>query len=70
VATDLDIQYGRLGWVWEPLGIPRVLKFGEASGLPAGDLGHIVDAEAGVHDGGDFAKLRLSGPFVGVSLRF
>jgi len=143
VATDLDIQYGRLGWVWEPLGIPGVLKFGgileakgflidaslktrgvvpqaresatlplvlptlglaldltpyrtlhlfaEASGLPAGDLGHIVDAEAGVrflplpffglsagyrlldlrvHDGDDFAKLRLAGPFVGVSLRF
>jgi hypothetical protein len=143
VATDLDIQYGRIGWIWEPLGIPRVLKFGwiveakgflidasmrnrgvtpevretaslpfvlptlglafdltlhpavhlfaEASGLPAGDLGHIVDAEAGlrilpvpfvnlsagyrildirVEDGGDFAKMRLSGPFVGASLRF
>jgi hypothetical protein len=143
MASDLEIQYGRLGWIWEPLGIPKILKFGgileakgflidaslrtrgatpetkesatlplvlptlglaldltiypkvhlfaEASGLPAGDLGHIVDAEAGlrfsplpivtlsagyrlfdmrVEDGGDRAKLRLYGPFVGASLRF
>jgi hypothetical protein len=100
MASDLEIQYGRLGWIWEPLGIPKILKFGgileakgflidasvrtrgatpevkesatlplvlptlglaldltiypkvhlfaEVSGLPAGDLGHIVDAEAGL----------------------
>ena len=143
VATDIDIHYGRIAWIWQPLAIPGVLRFGglfeakgfvidahlrtldvapmvrksvpialvlptlglaldvtalpmlnvfvEASGLPAGNLGHIVDAEAGVrfvpirffslsagyrvldiraHEGGDFAKLNLSGPFVGASLRF
>ena len=102
VMTDLEIHYGRLGWIWQPLTIPGLLKFGglfelkgfvaeaslrtrgltpeikesgtfplvvptlglaldvtppalpmlhvfgEVSGLPAGDLGHIVDAEAGV----------------------
>lgn len=65
--------------------------FAEASGLPAGDLGYVVDAEAGirvipirflsfsagyrifdvrVEDDDDFGKFRLSGPFVGASLRF
>jgi hypothetical protein len=65
--------------------------FAEVSGLPAGGLGHVVDAEAGVRfvpirfftllagyrildiraeEGGDSAKLRLHGPFVGASLRF
>ncbi len=65
--------------------------FAEASGLPAGNLGHLVDAEAGirvipirflsvsagyrifdvrVEDDDDFGKFRLSGPFVGASLRF
>lgn len=143
VVTEMEIHYGRVGWLWQPLTIPGVLKFGglleakgffvdaslrsrgvtpevkqsvlfplvlptlglaldltphrmlhvfaEASGLPAGDLGHIVDAEAGlrfvpihffslsagyrifdvrVGKSDDFAKLRLTGPFVGASLRF
>lgn len=100
VASDLEIHYGRLGWIWQPLAIPGLIKvgpvlelkgflidaelrtrdvmprvkesatfplvlptvgaaldisphrmitlFGEASGLPAGDYGHIVDAEAGI----------------------
>ena len=102
VITDLDIHYGRLGWIWQPLNIPGLLKFGgmfevkgfvadaslrtrgntpeikesgtfplvvptlglaldltppplpmlhifgEVSGLPAGSLGHIVDAEVGL----------------------
>ena len=145
VMTDLEIHYGRLGWLWQPLSIPGVLKFGglfevkgfladaslrtrgltpeiresgvfplvvptlglaldvtppmlpmlhvfgEVSGLPAGDLGNIVDAEAGfrfvpvrfftvsagyrffdigIGKNDDIAKLRLRGPFVGVSFRF
>ena len=143
VTTDLDIHYARIGWIWQPLTIPDLLKFGglvdvkgavvdaslrtrgaspevkrsasvpfalptlglaldvtplpmlqlfaEVSGLPAGGLGHVVDAEAGVRfvpirfftllagyrildiraeEGGDSAKLRLHGPFVGASLRF
>jgi hypothetical protein len=65
--------------------------FAEASGVPFGDLGHVVDAEAGIRvlpfrfftiaagyrildvrvgDNDDFAKVRLSGPFVGASFRF
>jgi hypothetical protein len=102
VMTDLEIHYGRGAWIWQPLVIPGLLKFGgmfevkgfvanaslktrgltpeiresesfplvvptlglvldvtppplpmlhvfaEVSGLPAGDLGHIVDAEIGV----------------------
>lgn len=65
--------------------------FAEVSGVPFGDLGHVVDAEAGVRFipirffsvsagyrifdvrvGTDdtFAKVRLSGPFVGASVRF
>jgi hypothetical protein len=65
--------------------------FAEVSGLPFGELGHIVDAEAGVRfvpirfftlsagyrffdvrvgKDDNFAKLNLSGPFVGASLRF
>lgn len=143
VVTDLEIHYGRIGWLWQPLAIPGILRFGglleakgffveaeletravsprvkenavfplvlptiglaldvtphrmfnlfaEASGLPAGDLGHVVDAEVGVRfipirfvtisagyrifdirvgDKDDFAKLRISGPFVGASVRF
>jgi hypothetical protein len=143
VASELEIHYGRVGWLWQPLTIPGKLRFGglleakgffidaslrtrgttpavkesaffplvlptlglaldvtplpkgnlfaEASGLPAGDLGHIVDAEAGIRfvpirffslstgyrifdirvgESDDFAKLRISGPFVGASLRF
>jgi hypothetical protein len=143
VTSDVDIHYGRIGWIWQPVAIPGLLKFGglleakgfvidadlrtrgvtpeikrsapialalptlgmaldvtplamlhlfgEVSGLPAGDLGHIVDAEVGVRfvpirffslvagyrlfdvradEGGDSAKLRLNGPFVGASLRF
>lgn len=143
VVTDLEIHYARVGWLWQPLAIPGILRFGglleakgffieaelqtravsprvkenvvfplvlptiglaldvtphrmfqlfaEASGLPAGDLGHIVDAEAGLRfiplrlvtfsagyrifdiragENNDFAKLRISGPFVGASVRF
>lgn len=143
VTTELDIHYARIGWIWQPLTIPDLLKFGglvdikgavvdaslrtrgatpevkrsasapfalptlglaldvtplpmlqlfaEVSGLPAGGLGHVVDAEAGVRfvpirfftvsagyrildvradEGGDSAKLRLNGPFVGASVRF
>lgn len=70
----------------------RMLEiFGEASGIPFGDLGYVLDAEAGlrfvpvgwltlaagyrlldvrVGDDDDFGKLKLSGPFVSVSVRF
>lgn len=100
VATELDVNYVRLGWAWQFLTIPTKVKFGplleakaflvdaslktrgltpslresqtfliglptvglaldvspheiinlfaEASGLPAGDFGHFVDAEAGI----------------------
>jgi hypothetical protein len=65
--------------------------FAEASGVPFGDLGHVVDAEAGVRflplplftiaagyrildvrvgTKDDYAKVRLSGPFVSASFRF
>ena len=65
--------------------------FAEVSGLPAGQYGYMVEAEAGVkfipmknisliggvrfadieaRDNPSFAKLRLTGPFVGLSLRF
>lgn len=143
VHSELDLQYGRLGWIWQPLAIPGILKFGpmlelkgvlfdgsietrditpalkesqefglvmptigaaldftphrivhlfaEASGVTAGSLGYFVDAEAGVgilpvrfimlaagyrflelrvDNGDDFGKARVSGPFVGVSVRF
>ena len=100
VNSELDIHYGRLGWIWQPIVVPGILKLGpilelkvavldasvetrntvpatkesqelglilptigaavdftphrvihlfaEVSGLPAGSLGHIVDAEAGI----------------------
>jgi len=100
VDSELDMHYGRLGWIWQPIAIPGILKLGpmlelkgvvfdatvetrnaspaiqeskelglllptigaavdftphrmihlfaEVSGLPAGSLGHIVDAEAGI----------------------
>lgn len=65
--------------------------FAEVSGVPFGDLGHVVDAEAGlrfipirflslsagyrvfdfrVGKDDNFAKLNLSGPFIGASVRF
>jgi hypothetical protein len=66
--------------------------FAEASGVPFGDLGYVVDAEAGLRfipfhfvslsagyrlfdvrvgeKDDDFAKVQLSGPFVGLSVRF
>ena len=100
VETELELHYGRVGWIWQPLVIPGILQLGpmleakgfvgdvtlrtrgvtpaitesktfalalptaglaldvtplgivhlfaEASGLPAGGLGHFVDAEAGL----------------------
>lgn len=100
VSSDLEIHYGRLGWIWQPIAIPGILKLGpmlelkgvvidanvetrgvspsieegkelglilptvgaaldftaipkvdlfaEISGLPAGSLGHVLDAEAGI----------------------
>jgi hypothetical protein len=100
VGSDLEIHYGRLGWIWQPIAIPGILKvgpmlelkgvvidanvetrnavpaieegkelglilptigaaldftaipkvdlFAEISGLPAGSLGHVLDAEAGI----------------------
>jgi hypothetical protein len=65
--------------------------FAEVSGIPFGDLGHIVDAEAGVRviplpfvsvsagyrvldvrlgKDDNFARLNLTGPFLGASFRF
>lgn len=66
--------------------------FAEVSGIPFGDLGHVLDAEAGVRfvpvrfftvsagyrifdmrvgkDDDSFAKLKLTGPFIGASFRF
>jgi hypothetical protein len=65
--------------------------FAEVSGLPAGDYGYLVDAEAGVRvspiplvavvagyrifsvrvgDDDDFGRMRLSGPFAGLAVRF
>jgi hypothetical protein len=143
VESDIEFHYGRVGWAWQPLGVPGIFKIGplleikglvidasvrnrtggssqhasallpiafptaglmanvtplewldlfaEASGVPFGDLGHVVDAEAGVRflpfplftiaagyrildirvgTNDDFARVRLSGPFVGASLRF
>jgi hypothetical protein len=143
VESDVEVHYGRIGWTWQPLGVPGIFKvgplfeikglvidvdvrnrtggsseresallpmafptaglminvtplrwldlFAEASGIPFGDLGHVVDAEAGVRfipfrlftlaagyrildvrvgTNDDFAKVRLSGPFVGASFRF
>ncbi len=143
VDSDFEFHYGRLGWIWQPIVVPGIVKLGpmfelkggvldatietrnavtsikesqelglivptigaaldftphrmihifaEVSGLPAGSLGHILDAEAGIrfvpvpfltiaggyryfdlkieHDNDD-GSLKLSGPFVGVSLRF
>ncbi len=100
VASEVEMHYGRVGWLWQPLTIPGLLRFGplfevkgfwveasietrgagptaseterfplalptvglaldlsphpmihlfaEASGVPLGDLGHVVDAEAGL----------------------
>ena len=143
VLTDLDIKYGRIGWVWQFINIRDIVKFGtlleakvfrfkgsldapdlvpaikqtesftfglptigvaldinphkmlnifaEGSGLPAGNYGYIYDVEAGIklipvktlsiiggyrllefkaEEDEDFAKARLHGPFVGVTVRF
>lgn len=100
VASEVEVHYGRVGWFWQPVTVPGILRFGplfevkgfwveasietrgpgptvseterfplalptvglalevtphdliqlfvEASGVPLGDLGHVVDAEAGV----------------------
>lgn len=100
VDSELEMHYGRLGWIWQPIALPGILKvgpmlelkgvvfdatvetrnatpaikeskelglilptigaaldftphrvihlFAEVSGLPAGSLGHVVDAEAGI----------------------
>jgi hypothetical protein len=100
VDSRLQLHYGRLGWIWQPIAIPGILKLGpmvelkgvvldanvetrnatpsieegkelglilptvgaalnftaipkvdlfaEISGLPAGSLGHMLDAEAGI----------------------
>lgn len=100
VESEFDMYYGRLGWIWQPIVVPGILKLGpilelkvavidasvetrntvpatkesqelglilptigaavdftphrmihlfaEASGLPGGSLGYIVDAEAGI----------------------
>jgi hypothetical protein len=139
VDTDLDLYYGRIGWIWQFPLVPGVFKLGpvfevkgvvidatmrssgqresalvaipfptvgamlnftpisaldifaEVSGMTFGSLGHVVDAEVGLrfipirfvtlsagyrvfdvrleHDD-DFAKLKLTGPFVGASIRF
>jgi hypothetical protein len=143
VHSEFDIHYGRLGWIWQPLAIPGLLKvgpmvelkgvlfdgsietrdvvpsikesqdlglivptlgaaldftphrvvhlFAEASGMTTGSLGYFIDAEAGIRivpvrfftiaagyrflelrvdDDDDFGKAQISGPFVGVSVRF
>lgn len=100
VVSELEIHYGQLGWIWQPIAIPGLLKvgpmielkgiqldasietrdanpairedknlgvvlptigaalditphrlihlFAEASGIPAGTLGYLIDAEAGI----------------------
>lgn len=90
-SVELPIAFPTVG-VMLNLTPHRMLEiFGEASGLPFGNLGYVVDAEAGlrfvpfslltvsagyrlfdvrVGDSDDFAKLKLAGLFVGVSLRF
>lgn len=144
VITDLDVNYLRLGWVWQfinvaegkvkfgtllevkgfwldtsleaPGLIPPVKEsgkfaaglptigvaldinpqkmvniFAEISGLPAGKYGYFFDGEAGMKiipiknlsiiggyrifdikakDEPDHARLRISGPFIGATLRF
>ena len=77
-------------WLDSPLAWLDV--FAEVSGIPFGDLGHVLDAEAGVRfipvrfftvsagyrifdmrvgkDDDSFAKLKLTGPFIGASFRF
>jgi hypothetical protein len=141
VDTELDLYYGRIGWAWQFVAVPGILKvgpllelkgvvvdttirspgtslrestvlpmafptvgamlnvtpiaaldiFADVSGMTFGDFGHIVDAEVGlrfipvrfftvsagyrvfdlrVSNDDDFAKLKLTGPFIGASLRF
>jgi hypothetical protein len=142
VISNLDIKYGRVGWIWQFINIADIVKFGtevdvklfdakaklsapnmdineskafffglptlglaldvtppvvpidafaEATGMAAGKYGYCYDVEAGVKfvpikfvniEGGyrifymkaendqDFAKLRLTGPFVGATIRF
>lgn len=87
----IPIAFPTAGLMANVTAIKYLDLFAEASGVPFGDLGHVVDAEAGIkfvpfplftiaagyrfldvkvgrHD--DVAKVRLSGPFVGASLRF
>jgi hypothetical protein len=87
----LPIAFPTAGLMANVTAIKYLDLFAEVSGVPFGDLGHVVDAEAGVKfvpfplftisagyrildvrvgKDDDFAKVRLSGPFVGASLRF
>jgi|Deesub1362B_J571_1020462.scaffolds.fasta_scaffold04145_4 hypothetical protein len=74
------------------INIHRIVNlFAEASGLPAGEYGYLIDADAGIRiipqknicivggyrsfdikvkDDPNYAKLKISGPFVGITLRF
>ena len=138
VRSEIDLHYGRIGWIWTPTLIPGIFRIGpivelkgfladisletsgtreeatlpivlptiggatdvtigpiqvfaEVSGLPAGDYGYLVDGEAGVRwipirfltvfagyrlfdvrvgDDDDYGRMRLSGPYLGLSLRF
>lgn len=90
-STVLPMAFPTLGVMANVTPVRYLDVFAEVSGVPFGDLGHVVDAEAGlrlipirflslsagyrlfdVRVGKDdnFARLKLSGPFIGASVRF
>src|SRR5262245_40571028 len=65
VDSDLKIHYGRLGWIWQPLAIPNLLKVGPMLDLKGVVLEATVESKnTGVKDR---KSTRLNSSHLGIS---
>jgi hypothetical protein len=70
VESELELHYGRLGWIWQPIAVPGVLKLGPILELKAAVLDATVDSRNTIPTVKESQELGLILPTIGAALDF
>ncbi len=70
VDSELELHYGRLGWIWQPIVVPGILKLGPVFELKVAVLDASVDSRNTVPTIKESQELGLILPTIGAALDF